>query len=448
MAQKTPVISVFPVNPADLFQNAGRRGPLDHRDNNDLSSPGTDRIPTHDLLLLPVSALDDAVRPQVFDELQRRRFVKNGHVIDGRERGDYFSALLLGNERPPVSLDCPDGGVPVQAEYEDSPRPARLLQISDMAHVQDVEATVGECYFLPLAPEAIRLPLQFFPGQDLFHHFSPSPSVDALVISRKSPESVSEHIPRGLPRDKRAKTKWCAPLKDRRCSAACGGELQFGAASSGRHPRIYRRIMITDRPRKRQDGNRFRPCLYQDGRAFRQRASRGEDIIHQEDPPAGDLFRLPHRKGSPDVGPPLLQAQADLRRRWDLTPQRHEVEGNGEPLREGARQDRRLIETPLLQPFAVQRDRQEQRKDLHVPDPAGEIGHDSSQDFADPRPPTVLEEVDRRQQRFFVIAYGAGDGIGPLCHETIPAEMVRPFRKGKGDPAAGAEGGADEADPG
>src|SRR4030042_2548711 len=159
MAQKTPVSSVFPVNPADLFHNAGRGGPLGHRDDNDLSSPGTDRIPTHDRLLLPVSALDDAVRPQVFDELQRRRFVNNGHVIDGRERGDYFSALLLGHERAPVSLDRPDGGGAVRAEDEDVPRQARLLQISDMAHVQDVEAAVGEGYFLPLAPEAIRLPL-------------------------------------------------------------------------------------------------------------------------------------------------------------------------------------------------------------------------------------------------------------------------------------------------
>src|SRR4030042_4550231 len=40
------------------------------------------------------------------------------------------------------------------------------------------------------------------------------------------PESVSEHTPRGLPRGKRAKTKRVVPLRDRRFSAACCGELQ------------------------------------------------------------------------------------------------------------------------------------------------------------------------------------------------------------------------------
>jgi len=47
-------------------------------------------------------------------------------------------------------------------------------------------------------------------------------------IKRLDRESVSELTPRDLSWGKRARKEWVAPVKDRRFSAACCGELQYG----------------------------------------------------------------------------------------------------------------------------------------------------------------------------------------------------------------------------
>ena len=205
--------------------------------------------------------------------------------------------------------------------------------------------------------------------------------------------------------------------------------------------------MVVESPGKGQDGHRLRFCLHEDGGAFGQRASRGSDIIHQEDPPAGDLLRFPHREGLPDVCRPLLPSQTDLRRGEELPPERHEIQREREPLRYLACQDHGLVKTPLPKAFPVQRNRYDQGKNRHIPFPAGKIGHDSPQDLTDPDSSPILEEVDRRQERFFVQSDSPGDRIGPLGCEALPAEVVFPFCGGKGDAASGAAGGTDEADP-
>ena len=51
------------------------------------------------------------------------------------------------------------------------------------------------------------------------------------------------------------------------------------------------------------------------------------------------------------------------------------------------------------------------------------------------------------QQCPFIPPYRAGDRIGPFRCDAIAAKVVLAFRGRKRDPAAGAEGGADEMNP-
>jgi hypothetical protein len=87
---------------------------------------------------------------------------------------------------------------------------------------------------------SIVLPMPIFPKVAASKHTDPAvvkkkvvecdKALDTLVVKkgRSRHESARERIPRGLPRGKRAKRTGCfVPLKDRRFSAACCGELQF-----------------------------------------------------------------------------------------------------------------------------------------------------------------------------------------------------------------------------
>ena len=141
-------------------------------------------------------------------------------------------------------------------------------------------------------------------------------------------------------------------------------------------------------------------------------------------------------------------SQADLRFGEDFPPNGHEIQREVKPFRYLARQDDGLVETPLPQAFSVQRDRHDRGENIHIPYPAGKIGHDASQDIADSDPSPVLEKVDCLQERVFVKAYRPGESKRPLGDETFSAEAVFLFLGGEGDPAPGAERRADVADPG
>ena len=123
-----------------------------------------------------------------------------------------------------------------------------------------------------------------------------------------------------------------------------------------------------------------------------------------------------------------------------LPPERHEIQGEREPLRYLACQDHGLVKTPLPKAFPVQRNRYDQGKNRHIPLTAGKISHDSPQDLTDPDSSPILEEVDRRQERFFVQSDRPGDCIGSLGCEALAAEVVGPVRGGKGMPHRGQRG--------
>ena len=57
---------------------------------------------------------------------------------------DDLGPLLFSNERPLLSLDCPDGGVAVEAHHQEIAQGASIGEVLDMARVDQVKAAVGE----------------------------------------------------------------------------------------------------------------------------------------------------------------------------------------------------------------------------------------------------------------------------------------------------------------
>ena len=213
------------------------------------------------------------IGPQVFDQGQRRRFIKQGHIVDRRQGGDHLGPLPLGNERPLFPLDRPDGGVAVEGQDEEIPRLARLPQILDMARVQDVETAVREGNLLRLAAGGVP------------------PLSSMLPKSESSPSALSPAI---------------------KCARNIGAVPPMSPA--------YR---DQDRPGQRQDGHRLRLRPHKRRAHSVKRAPRGS----RHRPPGGSSGRRSvsgcfDRKCAPDVCRPVFLSQTDLRRREDLPPER------------------------------------------------------------------------------------------------------------------------------
>ena len=80
-------------------------------------------------------------------------FVEDRHVVHRFECGDYFSAVILMNHGPQGTFDGAHAGVAVEADDQDVAESLRVTEASDMAHVEQVEASVG-----PGDPLALRSP--------------------------------------------------------------------------------------------------------------------------------------------------------------------------------------------------------------------------------------------------------------------------------------------------
>lgn len=64
--------------------------------------------------------------------------------IDGGQRGDEGSAVLFGIDGTAFTLESTDGGVAIDADEKKVAEVARGFEVSDVAEVEEVKATVGD----------------------------------------------------------------------------------------------------------------------------------------------------------------------------------------------------------------------------------------------------------------------------------------------------------------
>src|SRR5262245_32071206 len=70
--------------------------------------------------------------------------VEDGHVLDDRKRGEQRGPLALWHEGSRRPLEASRGGVAVEAYDQEIAKCPRLLEVSNMAQMQQVEAAVGK----------------------------------------------------------------------------------------------------------------------------------------------------------------------------------------------------------------------------------------------------------------------------------------------------------------
>jgi hypothetical protein len=91
-----------------------------------------------------ISAFGIDVGTDDFDEAIDPSFLKQHDVIHGFEAEKHFGPIFFAVDRPPLSLEFPDGSIAVQADDEGISQRARLPQVADMTCVQDIKATIGK----------------------------------------------------------------------------------------------------------------------------------------------------------------------------------------------------------------------------------------------------------------------------------------------------------------
>ena len=77
------------------------------------------------------------------------QLVEYDHIVDERKGGYDGDSFLFSENRPALSLQPPHGRVAVECNEENIPLVFGFLEIPDMAHVDEVEAAVGQYDALP-----------------------------------------------------------------------------------------------------------------------------------------------------------------------------------------------------------------------------------------------------------------------------------------------------------
>src|SRR5690606_11972533 len=112
-----------------------------------------------------VGALCQHVGQQFGNQLARGVLLEDGHRIHAAERRDQQSPVLGGHERPARALEPAYRIVGVDSDDERVAQGPRLVQVLDVAAVQQVEATVGE--HQPARPGPAEAPHELLAAKDL-----------------------------------------------------------------------------------------------------------------------------------------------------------------------------------------------------------------------------------------------------------------------------------------
>jgi len=80
------------------------------------------------------------------------RFRKDDNGVDVGQRRQNFRALLGRGCWPPFAFQCAHGSVGVDRDNQFATEFPRGVEIAYMAHMQKIEAPVGQCDAIPGAP--------------------------------------------------------------------------------------------------------------------------------------------------------------------------------------------------------------------------------------------------------------------------------------------------------
>lgn len=187
--------------------------------------------------------------------------------------------------------------------------------------------------------------------------------------------------------------------------------------------------------------HRGSPAPFENPGALGEGAAGGEDIVHEEHPATRDDGGGGKGKGAPDVLPPLVGGKGHLGRGGadaaEGIAQKGERPGAGHHLAE----EDRLVEAPLPQPAAVERNRDDHLGGL-LEDKGGELADGQQGEGATQMDPVaVLEAVDKLLHRAGKEERPPGSVEGGRREDAGAAAMIDPPFRPVGNATDRAEGG-------
>ena len=75
-------------------------------------------FPADDVFRLVVTALDENIRTEFFEQLFRRIFVKDDHVIDASQSAEQKRSIFLRDNGTCLPLQAPTGRIGIEADNE------------------------------------------------------------------------------------------------------------------------------------------------------------------------------------------------------------------------------------------------------------------------------------------------------------------------------------------
>jgi len=201
-------------------------------------------------------------------------------------------------------------------------------------------------------------------------------------------------------------------------------------------PRSWCAVWFRDRPGQGQDAYPGGAAVQKRPGALRQSASRGVNVVDEEDLPIPEPVPVDDGEGPPDIGLPLFSTHEGLGRRVPFAPETEEIhlDTAGRSHRPG--QEQGLVETPFPEPPDMEGDRDDDVESLRIYPGAMVVGYQPPQSPPQSRLPAVLEVMDRLQQAAGINGHGAGHGEGLGFPAAVPAELIRRL-SGRSGGAAG-----------
>ncbi len=130
----------------EALDGAGCRPARHQRQDADLGAGGVQRGALFGVQRIDgvIAALGVDVRPDRLDEPGGALVAEDHHGVDRAQRGHDLGSVVLRIDRPGRSLELAHRGVRVQRHDQGVAERARLVEVADVAGVQQVEAAIGE----------------------------------------------------------------------------------------------------------------------------------------------------------------------------------------------------------------------------------------------------------------------------------------------------------------
>ena len=134
------------------------------------AGPFTDGADPDDPIDRPIAALNQHIRLQRRDQIERVRLGKDDNVVDAGQRGKHFRAVGFSHDGPIGRLVQALGGrIAVDPDHEQIAERLGRLQIPRVADVHEVETPVGEDDALLVPARLLEQGNQLRRGHDFRH---------------------------------------------------------------------------------------------------------------------------------------------------------------------------------------------------------------------------------------------------------------------------------------